>query len=232
MVNNYLGTKITEYSEFKAIVEDIGFMPFAKNCINFISLDGETGLTESSQWHTDLASDPWPWRIQIETDHIAAYAKLFDKKPGFISLEWYPYFLAARRKGLTFNELYSDGKLSNYSKQIYELFKTNDILATHEIKAMCGFNKETNSKYEAAMIELQMGMFITTSGTIRKIGGTGDPYGWPATAYSTVEKWIGKESFEKSLAIRPEDAMDEILLRTQEVCPNADDRKLYRFLGF
>jgi hypothetical protein len=229
MLNNYRDAKINAYKDFLAIVNNIGFMPFANNCIDFISLDG---LTTPEQWHTDLPSDPWPWRVQIEIDHKAAYGKLFDKKPGFISLEWYPLFLSARRKSQNFKEVYEQGLLSNYAKQIYELFQYHDVLATHEIKSLCGFKKETNSKYVAAMAELQMGMFITTNGMIRKTNANNEPYGWPSTAHSTVEKWAGDELIEKAWLINPLDAMDEILLRISEFSPTADPKKIKRFIGF
>ena len=233
MENIYANRKISEYKEFVTIVEDVGFMPFSKNCINFLSLDGDSGLTYPEQWHTDLPSDPWPWRVKIEGEHKAAYAKLFDKKPGFISLEWYPKFLAARRGGRSFKEMFSDGLLSSYSRQIYKLFDTNSILATHEIKSLCGFTKETNCKYQSAMIELQMGMFITTNGMTYKTGTTtGEPYGWPATAYSTVEMWAGEELTEQGCLIEPQDAMDEILIRIAEITTESDYKKIKRFTNF
>jgi hypothetical protein len=53
------------------------------------------------RWHTgDPETDPWEWRIRVldERDDIA-YAKLFFKKSGYITKEWYPYFLAVRRSG-------------------------------------------------------------------------------------------------------------------------------------
>jgi len=231
-IDDYTNTKITEYRDFVSIVEDMGFMPLSNNCINFISLDGSSGLTESDLWHTNLPSDPWMWRVQIVQEHKAAYAKLFHKKPGFISLEWYPKFLAARRKGRTFEEMYSEGFLSNDAKKIYTLFEANEILAVHEIKSMAGFTKELNSKYESAMCELQMGMFITVNGTKQKISAKGEEYGWPATAYSTVETWAGDKLIEKAKGIKPKDAMDEILQRIKEITPHAESAKIKRFLGF
>lgn len=64
--------------------------------------------------------------------------------------------------------MYEDGLMSIYAKQIYELFNEDSILAVHEIKAMAGFTKELNSRHESAMMELQMGMFITVNGTKQK----------------------------------------------------------------
>jgi hypothetical protein len=228
MMNEYINTKITEYNEFTSIVEDLGFMTLSNNCIDYVNL---SDLTMEEQWHTGMPTDPWQWRVNIEKDHKAAYAKVFDKKPGFISLEWYPIFLAARRKGRSFSEIYSEGLISNFSKQIYDLFKYHDTLAAHEIKSLSGVTKDLNSKYENAMSELQMWMFITVSGTKQKISAKGEPYGWPSTAYSTVETWAGEQLMEEAYSINPENAMDEIMMRVKDIIPHAEMRKIRRFAG-
>lgn len=228
MLRSYNNVKITEFNKFAGILEEIGFMPFSNNCLELTSLNS---LTEEPQWHTNLPSDPWQWRIKIELEHKAAYGKLFDKKPGFITLDWYPYFLSARRNKRSFEELYDDGLISNAAKQIYRLFEKNQRLATHEIKALGGFTKETNSKYETAITELQMWMFITSNGTIRKIGADGQPYGWPAIAYSTVEEWAGSDLIEQAYSINTEDAKEIITNRILEQKPNADLRKIKKFAG-
>lgn len=228
MMNEYLNTKIIEYNEFTSIVEDLGFMTLSNNCINFVNL---SALTMQEQWHTGMPTDPWQWRVNIEKDHKAAYAKVFDKKPGFISLEWYPIFLAARRKGRSFSEIYSEGLISNFSKQIYDLFKHHETLAVHEIKSLSGVTKDLSSKYESAMCELQMWMFITVSGTKQKISVKGEPYGWPSTAYSTVETWAGDQLIEEAYSINPENAMDEIMMRVKDIIPHAEMKKIRRFIG-
>ncbi|ABR49634.1 hypothetical protein Amet_3507 [Alkaliphilus metalliredigens QYMF] len=230
MMSDYDTNKnIAKYSDFVSMVEDLGFMPLSNNCIDFINL---ADLTVKEEWHTGLSTDPWLWRLRIEQDSKAAYAKLFDKKPGFISPEWYPKFIAARRKGRSFSQMYSEGLLSNYAKQIYRLFESNETLAVHEIKSLGGFTKELNAKYESAMSELQMGMFITVKGTKQKVSAKGEPYGWPSTAYSTVEAWAGEKLMEEANQLKPEDAMDAILLKIKDITPNAEPRKLKRFMGF
>jgi hypothetical protein len=221
--------KIIEYRDFVSILEEVGFMPLSNNRVNFISL---SALTTPEQWHTDLPSDPWQWRVNIEKDGKAAYGKLFDKKPGFVCLEWYPKFLAARRKGRSFQEIYLDGLISNYAKQIYKLFEEYEILAVHEIKSLIGVTKELNSKYESAMSELQMAMLITVNGTKQKLNSKGEPYGWPSTAYSTVETWAGEKIIEESEAISAQDAEDDILIRVEEVIPGIDRARLKAFIGF
>ncbi len=54
---------------------------------------------ESIAWHTeDPETDPWEWRIRVLDEYTdIAYGKLFFRKSGYITKEWYPYFLAVRR---------------------------------------------------------------------------------------------------------------------------------------
>ncbi len=228
MTKDYDVRKIVEYRDFVAKVEEVGFMPLSNNPIGFLNL---SDLTLEENWHTGLDSDPWSWRVKAEENKVAAYAKLFNKKPGFISLEWYPKFIAARRQGRSFDEMYSEGLLSSYAKQIYDLFQKHDILAAYEIKSLCGIKKETNSKFESAMSELQMKMFITSNGTKRKINAEGEAYGWPSTAFSTVEAWAGEELIQKADAIAWQQAVEEITERIKAYAPSAQGAKLRGFIG-
>ncbi|MDR0221254.1 MAG: hypothetical protein LBI54_07625, partial [Lachnospiraceae bacterium] len=60
-------------------------------------------------WHTgDPETDPWQWRIRVldECSDIA-YAKCFFKKSGYITQEYYPYFLVLRRGGQEFADDYA-----------------------------------------------------------------------------------------------------------------------------
>ena len=63
-------------------------------------------------WHTgDPETDPWEWRMRVlEERNDIAYGKVFFGASGYITREWYPYFLAVRRQGLTFDEWYYEGK--------------------------------------------------------------------------------------------------------------------------
>ena len=221
-------TILETYEDFIMLVEQIGFLPLSENAISFPSL---SGLTHKYAWHTDLDTDPWNWKVNYADVQRGAYAKLFNKKPGFIANEWYPHFISVRRQGHSFDSMYECGMLSHYAKQIYDLFSSNQRLATHEIKRLAGFNKASNSKYESAMLELQMNMFITVSGMSEVRGSSGMPHGWPATTYMTVEQWYGADKVEESLDIPYEQAMERIMERIIEYVPDADIRKMNRFIG-
>ena len=54
-------------------------------------------------WCENPEVDPWIWREIIAGKRKIAYGKFFDKKAGYISLEWLPYFVNARRDGYDFD---------------------------------------------------------------------------------------------------------------------------------
>ena len=58
------------------------------------------------------------------------------------------------------DEIYEQGTLSNAAKRIYDVVSGGET-ALHEIKAIAGFAREDKSRFDRAMLELQMGMFIT-----------------------------------------------------------------------
>ncbi|MDR1510172.1 MAG: hypothetical protein LBS53_11095, partial [Synergistaceae bacterium] len=114
-------------------------------------------------WHTgDPETDPQEWRIRVlnERDDIA-YSKCFFKKSGYITREFYPYFLALRRGGSDFDDEYSDGLFSSYAKRIYDVARSYGELLLHEIKSLGGFGKDEKSKFNSVLTELQMRFYLT-----------------------------------------------------------------------
>lgn len=65
-------------------------------------------------------------------------------------------------------------------------------MALHEIKALGGFGKEEKAQFDKAMVELQMGMFITMTGRQQKKNKYGMEYGWNSTVFTTVEDFWAK----------------------------------------
>ena len=183
-------------------------------------------------WHTgDPETDPWEWRIRVlEERNDIAYAKIFFKKSGFITEEWYPYFLAARRKGMGFDEEYARGVISHNAKRIYSVVKDAPALPTPEIKRLGGFSREEKSKFDSALIELQMKFYITMRGREQKVSNTGEDYGWPSMAFCTVEKFWSKTVFEKAVKISVNEAVDRITEQIYKLNPTADAKKIKKFI--
>ena len=184
------------------------------------------------RWHTgDPETDPWEWRVRVleERDDIA-YGKIFFKKSGYITEEWYPYFLSARRKGMDFDEEYARGVISHNAKRIYSVLKDDSAFPVHEIKRLGGFSREEKSKFEAALIELQMKLYITMRGAKQKVSNTGEEYGWSSMVFCTVEKFWRKVVFEKAGKMSVKEAVEKITDQIYKLNPAADKNRSKKFI--
>ena len=182
------------------------------------------------KWHTgDPETDPWEWRMRVlEEREDIAYSKLFFHTSGYIAKEWYPYFYAVRRQGESFEEAYEKGKISQTAKRIYEVVDGNE-LAFHEIKELGGFSREESGKFERAIVELQMGMFLTMCGRKQKVNKYGESYGWSSTVFTTVEEFWDKRGF--SLGYRdPDESFERIREQILHLNPEAEERKIVKFI--
>ena len=183
------------------------------------------------RWHTgDPETDPWEWRIRVldECGDIA-YAKLFFRTSGFITAEWYPRFLAVRRQGESFEEAYFAGRVSHEAKRIYEAVSRFGQLPLHDIKTEGGFRREENSWFERALVELQMGMFLTMCGRVQKISRKGEPYGWNSTVFTTTERFWEERGISLYLP-DPQQAYEQIRERILLLNPAAQVRNIDRFI--
>lgn len=215
------------YEDFVRYIENNGFMPFSTNNAGLPSL---VSLTEDNVWHTDEPTDPWRWRNRIADEKKAAYSKVFEKKPGFISLSCYPHFFALRRGGTTLADLYGEGIVSHMAKVVYELFAEHNEIPAHDIMILLGAGKDKKSDVDNALVDLQMHMFITTSGTVRKTNSRGEEYGWPSIVYKTVDTWISSDTLNKATTISHDEAKTILLAKAKQVKPDIDEKRLLKSL--
>ncbi|NLM62648.1 MAG: hypothetical protein GX193_11315 [Clostridiales bacterium] len=184
------------------------------------------------RWHTgDADTDPWEWRMRVlEERNDIAYGKVFFRKAGYITKEWYPYFLAARRENRSFDEMYGDGLISNYAKRVYDVIREHGSLPIHIIKQLCGFAKEDKSRFDRAIVDLQMGLFITMCGRQHKLSNFGIEYGWASTMFCTVEHFWGSEVTAAAAEISKEEAEEAITGQIYKLNSNADPKRVKAFI--
>jgi len=184
------------------------------------------------RWHTeDAETDPWEWRIRVlDERNDIAYAKLFFKKSGYITKEWYPYFLSARRDGLSFDDAYTDGTISHFAKRIYDVVSTHDSIPLHTIKQVGEFSKEDKPGFDRALTELQTKMYITMCGTQQKLSQKGEAHGWSSTVFCTTERFFGEAVFDKAEKITKDAAVQKIREQILKLNPAAEDKKISKFI--
>ena len=185
------------------------------------------------RWHTgDPETDPWEWinRVLDERDDIA-YGKLFFKKSGYITKQWFPLFLAVRRKGISLGEAYNDGTISHFAKRIYDVITTHETLPVEEIKRLGGFSREDKAGFDRALTELQMKMFISPCGRRYKVSQAGEEYGWSSTVFCTTEHFFGNDVFKQAAKIDIDDAKNKIMAQVLKLNPSAQEKKIAKFIS-
>lgn len=182
------------------------------------------------KWHCgDRSLDPWEWRMRVLEERTdIAYSKVFFKTSGFITKAWYPCFYAVRRNGESFEEAYARGGISYTAKRIYEIVSAGEV-ALHEIKALCGFGKEDKPQFDKAMVELQMGLFITMTGRQQKKNKYGIEYGWNSTVFTTVEDFWEKRDFAIP-ALDPGESYEQIKEQILRLNSMAGEKTIRKFI--
>ena len=202
----------------------------AKGIFAIVDYDWRTCPTDSPiVWHTgDPETDPWEWRMRVlEEREDIAYGKVFFGTSGYITKEWYPLFLRVRRQGMVFDEWYDEGKASQLEKQIYEAISENGQVALHDLKRMCGITKETASKFDRALTNLQKSLFITMCGRTQKLNKFGEGYGWNSTVFCTVEDFWGEDL---SVDISADEAYERIREQILKLNPQAEEKAIKKFI--
>jgi len=185
------------------------------------------------RWHTgDPETDPWEWRMRVldERDDIA-YGKVFFKKAGYITKEWHPYFVAARRDSRTIEDVYADGLLSRSAKRVYDAVAEHVALPLQEIKQKAGFAREDKAKFDAALTELQMKLYLTMCGRAQRRSKAGELYGWSSTVFCTVEHFWGEELLEKAAKLDAAEAAEKIAEQVLRLNPAAQAKRVAKFIG-
>jgi len=220
--------RIRTYEELINWVDEIGFLPLFKNEIEGFSAEEHT--SDQFWWTGDPEQDPWKWRELIARSGRVAYGKFFNKKAGFISKEWFPYFANYRRDGYDFDARWDDGLASARSKKIVEQFVDHEELYSFELKKLAGFGKNGEKNFEGVVTELQMQTYLVARDFRQKVNKKGVKYGWPVAVYSTPEQLWGYEVVAGAYREEPKISGERIFEQVRKNFPGATEKQLMKVL--
>jgi len=228
---------IQNYADFVAALHQCGFSLGGGNAEGIYSVipwnwNEPMPYETPVRWHGDNPDlDPWEWRIRVlEERNDIAYAKLFFKKSGYITRQWYPYFFKARRGNQSFDEAYESGIISQTAKIIYDLLETHEALATHDIKKLAGFTSESKSAFDKALTELQMKMYITTCG---QKGRSSNPSAnqMKSNVFCLVDTFFEEQAvYDQARDLCSEQAYRAIEAQVLKLNPQATEKKIKQFI--
>ena len=208
-------------------VNELGFLPLFRGSLPGFSVEERT---ESRYWWTDDARDPWMWRQILAAGGEVAYGKFFDKKAGFISKAWLPYFANARRDGYDFDARWDDEKASVRQKKLMDIFPEGTERFSYEAKQMAGFGKDGERNFEGTITELQMQTYLAIRDFRQRRNRRGEPYGWAIAVYAAPETIFGRELVTSAYGEAPETSRQRILDRLRQLCPDAREKELKKYL--
>ena len=239
-------TCIHSADELEDIINEYGFLPLFANEVEGFSVEE---MTDPSYWWSgDTDVDPWEWRAVITRTGKITYGKFFNKKAGFISKKWFPYFANYKRDGYDFDSRYEDGKAEYRENLIMRLFLSSDIelmdidykhlkdyvespeLYSFEVKKLAGFGKGGEKNFDGTVAKLQMESYLVVKDFQQKVNKKGEPYGWANAIYTLPEYLWGYDHVTKRYKESPEESHNKILKQLKKYFPNAETEDLKRSL--
>ena len=231
--------RIRTWKELVSWVNEVGFLPLFANEVEGFS--AEEHVSPNYWWTGDRTQDPWEWRELIASSHQVAYGKLFDKKAGFVSIEWLPYFANCRRDGYDFDARWEDGLANHREKKIMDLLTGRDeggdmtfpdmqILST-DLKKQAGFGKNGEKNYSGIVTGLQMQTYLVIADFHRRTNKRGEEYGMPVSVMLPPEALWGYEKVTAAYDESPAESWQRILDRVRALYPNAGEAGIIRMIG-
>ncbi|OON84738.1 hypothetical protein BXO88_15825 [Oribacterium sp. C9] len=210
-------------------INEVGFLPLFKNDLSGFSLEEHT--FPDYWWCGDPEVDPWEWRGIIARSGEVAYGKFFEKKAGFISKKWLPYFVNYRRDGYDFEALWDDEKATNRQKKIMDCFETEDELYSNDLKQKAGFGKGGEKGFDGTVTDLQMKTYICVKDFRQRKNKKGEPYGWSIAVYAKPECLWGYENVTSRYSDDPPESGKAIARNIMELYPIASAGQIKRLIG-
>ncbi len=155
----------------------------------------------------------------------------FEKRAGFVCLEWLPDFANYRRDGYDFDARCDDGLVFYKDKNLYDTVDKSGSILTPVLKNTCNYRKGGNKGFETIITRLQMQTYITIADFEYRKDKYGRQYGWGVARYATPEYLLGTEVVQSAYSRSPKESKERILIHLRNLLPEADEEQLLRLIG-
>lgn len=216
---------------------ELGFLPFFTCGIPGFSIEE---MTPEKLWWPNEPWAPWEWKGPVIKEGHCAYGKFFNKKAGYVSLEWLPDLINYRRsKPLAYNE-----DIAALDDIVLQTIESEGSATIKELRRLLGFAKGRGKRknaeelvdtlpqdekvsLEPILVRLMMELRIVISDFEYNIDRHGRPYGWGIARYTTPETLYGNLSVDRT----PEESYKRILQHFKGLFPDVPEKKLLKLIG-
>lgn len=222
--------EITSYTELEDLVVKWGFLPFFKNEIPGFSVEEHTPL---ELWFPDDEDEegPWEWKGPVARGGKCVYGKLFDRKAGFVSLDWFPDLANYRRDGYDFDARYEDGLAQHRDKVLYDALSGQDSLLSKELKDLCNYRKGGNKGFDTVITRLQMQTYVNIADFEYMMDQHGKLYGWGVARYTTPEAQFGADLLADAYQVKPQVSRERVYRHLSKLLPGTTEQQLLKIMG-
>lgn len=219
--------RIKNINELIDYINKVGFLPLFSNDIKGFSLEEKTYAYD---WFCENPqTDPWIWREELAKSGKVVYSKLFDKRAGFVSLEWFPHLVNWRRDGYDFDSLVDEGIAKRREALIMNLFLEDDSSKySCDIKKQAGFSKGGEKNFNGVITDLMMKTYLVLSDFKQRKNKKGEPYGMKIAIYSTPESIWTYDEVTKAYTEDPEKSKELILNHLKTILPDAEEKQIIK----
>lgn len=209
--------------ELLDLVTEVGFLPFFANPIPGFSVEE---CCPKELWFAKDTDGPWEWKGPTARSGRCVYGKLFQKKAGFVSREWFPDLANFRRDGYDFDARFDDGLAPIRDRDLYDAVASRGAVLSPELKELCG-----REGFDTSLTRLQMQTYLCVADFVYSLDRHGRPYGWGVARFTTPEALLGPEPVTSAYGADPRESRERILSHLRALLPNADSRRLEKLLG-
>ena len=213
-------------TEMVDLIQEVGFLPLLYSGIPGFSaeevVDDDCRYVVYSDGGWDWPM--WKWKGPIVTESPCVYGKFFDKKAGYISMDWWPDFMNYRR---SVNPAPAPGSIE---EAIVLTLREHGSLITRDLRRLCGFTMpKMRSRFDGYVTRLQMACRIITEDFVYPRDKHGKEYGWGWALLTTPEQLLGPEACQCDRT--PEESLQRILGHLKRLLPHATDNKLMKIIN-
>lgn len=218
--------EIYSCSQLMEYIQQVGFLPLLYSGLTGFSaeeaVDADCRYVELDDggWEWQL----WKWKGPIVTEGNCAYGKFFNKKAGFIGMQWWPDFYNYRRSTFAAPE---EGTIEDI---ILRTLREHGSLITRDLRNACGFSgPKMRSRFDAYITRLQMACYIVTEDFVYPRDRHNREYGWGWALLNTPERLFGHEACRCSRT--PQESRQLIFDHLSGMLKNATVSQINKIIG-
>lgn len=218
----------------RQVLED-GFLPFFRCGIPGFSIEERTA---PEYWFSD-EEGPWEWKGPVIREGHCAYGKFFNKKAGYVSLEWLPHLANYRRS----RRYAKDEDTAALDDVVLQTIDAEGGATVKELRRLLGFAGRRGRRRESGLVDLMsvegkisldpiltrlmMGMRVVIADFEYNVDRHGRPYGWGVARYTVSERLYGS----LAAGCTPEESRERLLAHFRRLLPGAPERKIALLMG-